>query len=556
MAFVQLKRNYRKLRRIRQIAAVFFRYRLGELISLSRGHKFRAVLNSAERTNIAEWSLAKRFRHALEELGPTFIKFGQMLSTRPDLVPRDFIEELSSLQDNAWNSAAFDIETVLEEEWGSAADGIFQQFDAQPISVASLSHVYRGVLKTGDPVAIKVQKPGILDTITVDMDVLRDVAKLWKKRSATGWIYQPELMVDEFSKVIKRELNFLQEAQNYEKFRHNFRGDETVKFPKVHQELTTARVLTMEFIDGVKITDVGKPEWQGKFDPPLVVKRGVDVFLKQAFEDGFFHADPHPANILVLPGNIIVPLDVGMVSWLDEKTMQAAMKVFDAFIHKNPNQAVRAFEELGMKKGEIDNEQLSLDLREFVSHYHGLTLQNLNLGTMASDLIEILASHRLVIPRNLVLIIKAFATIENIGQQVDSNFNLFEHVRPFLAKLSARHITPAEFWEKAKKIFHEAMDVAAAIPQEFFWFIEKFREGKIKLIFEHKGLEHFGEVIERSANRISLSIVLASVILSLALMIHINDLMPLLGAVGIFGIAVAVGWAAWIVFLMTRSGRR
>ena len=552
MVFKQLQKSYWKLRRTREIAATFFKYRLGNLFFPRLGTTLM-MDDVAEADQVGSMSVARRFRLALQELGPTFIKFGQLLSTRPDLVPRDFVDELSLLQDSAWESRFFDIGSVLESEWGHRADGYFKSFDLEPIAVASLSQVHRGVLISGESVAVKIQKPSIEDVITLDIEVLYEVAKFWKKHSSTGWVYQPELMVDEFARAIRNELDFFKEAQNYERFRNNFRDDETVRFPKVYWELTTPRVLTMEFIEGVKITDIVKPQWEGKFDPELVVKRGLRITLKQIFEDGFFHADVHPANILVLPGNTIVQLDVGMVGWLDEATRRSAMKMFHGLMAKDAPSVIRAFEELGMRKAEVNGESLPLDIREFSSRYNSFQLKHLQFGTMASDLIEILVRHRMVIPRSLVLVIKSFSTIEFIGQQLDPEFNMFHHAQPFLARLLIKRFSPSEWWEKAENFFYEAFDMITAFPQEVASLLEKLREGKIKFIYEHKGLDQLTHTLENTATRLSFSIIIASFLLSWALIIKNQDIASFLGSLGILGFIIALVWAGWLVVNIFRS---
>lgn len=539
------------MRRSREIAAIVLKYRLGSIFNYRFAPTFNFKnLTAQEKTS--ELTTAQRFRLALEELGPTFIKLGQMLSTRPDLVPKEFIEELSLLQDKSFNSAISDIKSVLAEEWGSRAYGKFRNFNVDPFAVASLSQVHEAVLKNGERVAVKIQKPGIEEIIKLDLIVLKDLTENWQRKYANGWLFQPEVIFDEFSRVIKRELNFIQEAQNYERFRQNFKGDETVKFPKIYWELTTSKVLTMEFMDGVKITDTVKPEWENEFNPTLIIERSLNTVFKQIFEDGFFNADLHPANIIILPGNIIGGIDMGMVGWLDEKTIWTALKMFNGFTAKNPNQLLYFFEELGLRRGETDADGLTQDLREFVNRYYALSLKQQGFGDLINELIEILVRHNMSIPRNLVMASKVFMTIEYIGRQLDKNFNFFQSVHPILKKLFLKRFTASAMMERIQGSFHDFVELLNAVPQEITAFAKKLHEGKLKFIFEHNGLEHFVETLEKSANRMSLSIIIASFMLSWALIIKSQGLVTFLGSVGVIGLIVAIIWAIVLFISITR----
>ena len=546
-----IKYSYVKFRRAREIAATFLKFQLQEIFPFTASPAF-TILSVNTKKEIARLPLARRFRMALEELGPVFIKFGQILSTRPDLVPPNFIAELTRLQDNVAPASSAEIAAVLQREWQDKAHGLFQKFETSSLAVASLSQVHKGVLKSGDKVAVKIQKPHIALSIDLDLELLREAASVWEKRSETGWVYQPRVMVDEFSRVIKRELNFEDEARNYERFRQNLRDLKYVKVPKVYWELTTKRVLVTELIEGIKITDTIKPEFREAYDHTLIVRRTAAAIFKQIFEDGFFHADPHAGNIFVLPGNIIVFLDLGMIGWLDDKTMWSAYKIFSSFFKKDPTLGIHGLEELHMMTREVDRESLKLDLREFSIRYSGTSVRHMKLGPLFNDLIAIFVKHHMVMPRNLVFIIKTFGTLEDICGKLDPDFNFAKELGFALDQFVLKRFSLPQIWERIQGAFHDIIQSMSSVPHELVNLIEKLGEGKIKFIFEHKGLEHLIQTLEHSISRLSFSIILASFMLSWALIIRNQGLVQGLSMLGIFGLAITIVWAIWLIISMTR----
>ncbi|MCK5019509.1 MAG: AarF/ABC1/UbiB kinase family protein, partial [Candidatus Peribacteraceae bacterium] len=308
-------RSLSKLKRSRQIATILVKYGLDCFIDRSKmGFLIKIRKRPKDYQTI---TVPERLRLALDELGPTFVKFGQILSTRPDLLPPVFIEELEKLQDRVAPFDSIQAKKIVEQELGKPLDQLFKQFESKPIAAASLSQVHKATLLNGKTVAVKIQRPKIKEIIELDLDISIDLAGLLEHRLHNGWVYHPKLIVKEFKRAIEKEINFKNEAHNYEKFRINFKDIDYIKVPKVYWEMTTSKVLVMEFIDGVKINEITHKKHKDIFELEKVAKHGAESVLKQILEDGFFHADPHPGNLLIMPGGVLGVLDYGIVGRLE-----------------------------------------------------------------------------------------------------------------------------------------------------------------------------------------------------------------------------------------------
>ncbi len=427
-------KNLRKFKRSRQIMAVLVKYGLDYFID--RTKKVNILTRIRKKPKDYEvLTLPERLRLALEELGPTFIKFGQILSTRPDFLPPAFIKELEKLQDQVSPFDSSQAKAIIEQELNSPIEKLFKKFETKPVAAASLSQVHKATLFNGEIVAVKIQRPNIREMAELDLEILEDLSGILENRLQNGWIYHPKLMVKEFKKAIRKELDFTNEAHNFEKFRINFKEIEYIQLPKIYWETTTTKVLTMEFIEGTKINEITKEKHKGIFKPKEVAEKGAEAILKQVLEDGFFHADPHPANLFVLPPATIVMLDVGMVGHVDEKTIINGAKLLQAIVDKNLDQVMRGFENLGVIIEEFDRNLLRQDLKELLDRYLEIPLKNLEINKVSQDILEVMVRHNLVLPANLVLMIKAISVVETTGRQLDPDFDILSAAKPFVKKL-------------------------------------------------------------------------------------------------------------------------
>jgi len=555
------RQNYRNAKRLRQIVLVLVKYGLEYFFdrpSLERYSKIgKKILRvKQEDKKIKQLSLPQRARLVLEELGTTFIKLGQVLSTRPDLISPKFTEEFGKLQDQVAPFSYDKVEEQIKNELGKSTKELFVEFEKKPIAAASLSQVHKAKLPNGKIIAIKIQRPQIEKIIEADLAILFNLAKFLEKRILGIRLYQPIEIIEEFARIIKKELDFIQEGHNINKFRANFKDSQTVRVPKVYWRFTTSRVLAMEFIDGIKISEITKIK-NGKFDRKKIARRGVDVVLKQIFEDGFFHGDPHPGNIFVLKNNIIVLLDCGMVGYIDEETMNNMADLLIAVVAKDTNKIIKSFVEMDIINEEMNLKELRTDIKEFVNKYYGVPLKQLEIGKIGEEVLEVMIRNHIKVPSELVLLIKALVTIEAIGRKLDPEFDMVSHVKPFVKNLIQKRHSPSQVWKKGADFLTDSIRLFWSLPEEFRWLVRKLKQGELNIGFRHKGLEKLINSMDKASNRFSFSIIIASLIIGSSLIIQ-SDKGPLLfdfPALGILGFLVAAILGLGLVISILRSGK-
>ena len=525
-------KNLDKLRRTRQIAGVLTRYGLGYLIDRQRKGFF--LTGQKDKVKL---SAPQKFCRALEELGPTFIKFGQILSTRPDFLPPEFIKELERLRDHTPPFKVSEALQIIEKELGRPADKIFASFDPVPVAAASLSQVHKAALPNGDDVAVKIQRPGIRQIIETDLAILQDLAGFAEDRLHNGWLYRPRLMIEEYRKAVRKELDFTREAQNFEKFRINFRNTEYIRVPNICWELTTSTVLTMEFIEGIKINETVREEYRDVYDPRKVAERGVEAVMKQILEDGFFHADPHPANLFVMPPAEIVMLDAGMVGYLDRNTRFYGAKLLQALVNRDAESTLNRFEDLKIIISDVDRSFLCQELTELFDSYLGMPIGNLDISKAGQEVIGIMIRHNLTIPPNLVLMIKALSMIEATGKELDPDLNILEIAGPFVRNLSRKRLDPREILNKSNAILQESVELIERLPEDINLILNKIREGKLKFVFEFQEAEKLKKAACTAGHQISLSIIIAALVIGSSVIFALQENSPVIFGFPASGIA-------------------
>lgn len=525
-------KNLEKLKRTRQIVGVLTKYGVEYLFD-----RRRKGISSTRNTGKNILSTPEKFCRALEELGPTFIKFGQILSTRPDFLPPEFIKELEKLRDN---TPPFDfslVRQIIEEELGKPSQEVFRYFDPVPVAAASLSQVHKAALPDGDQVAVKIRRPGIRQIIEADLAILEDLAQFAENRLHNGWMYRPRLMVEEYRKAVRKELDFTREAQNYEKFRINFSDVEYIRVPKVYWELTTSAVLTMEFIDGIKINETVQEKYRNLYDTHKIALRGAEAIMKQILEDGFFHADPHPANLFVIPPAEIVMLDVGMVGYLDKNTRFYGAKLLQALINRDPDSTLNRFEDLKIIIRDVDRSLLRQELAELFDSYLGIPLGSLDINKAGQEVIGIMIRHNLTLPPNLVLMIKALSMIESTGKELYPDLDMLEVARPFVKKISRKRLDPGEILKRSSSLLQESVELIERLPGEINLILNKLREGKLKLVFELHEADKLKRSISRVGHQISLSVIIAAIIIGSSVIFAMQEKGPLIFGYPAFGVA-------------------
>jgi ubiquinone biosynthesis protein len=548
-------RLLRNLSRTSEIVTVFLNHGFGDLVDRiglrNFWYRWRRLFSRKPAEPVRHLKLVERLRLTLESLGPTYIKFGQVMSTRPDLVPPEMLVELKRLQENVppFSSEAA-IERV-EHELGRPLAELFASFDRIPLAAGSLGQVHRAVNFDGTPLAVKIRRPGAVRNVERDLSLMLEIAVLIERNIAEARIFDPIGLVNHFARTIRRELNFAREGRTMDEFRRLFRQDATLYVPGVFWELTTEAVLTMEFIEGIRIDEVTLQESLG-LKPADIAANGARIFMKQAFEFGVFHGDLHPGNIRVRRNGTICLLDYGMVGMLDERIREQLIDLLLAVSQQNVDAAVKIVLQLGESHGEIDRPLLQVDVRDFVVNYYGIELERLNVGRMLSDFVSILSNHGIRCPGSLMLLIRALVTLEGIGRSLDPTFNLASHLQPFVERLVRARYHPSRL---AERMWHESrqmIEFAHDIPRNVNRTLRKLSEDDLRIQLEHRNLDHFILELERSSNRLVVGMVVAALIVASALI--------LAGRVSTVWISVPMYvlsslLAVWLIFGIFRSGR-
>ena len=557
MNIPRINRRYRHFRRYRQILTVLIKHGFGELLArmgLTRARTLRRLLEA--RGLFAEHSYAVRMRLVLEDLGPTFIKLGQVLSTRPFLIPRELAEELTRLQDDV-PPVPFDrIRPAVERCLGRATYECFQAFEEESIAAASIAQVHRAITLDGEEVVVKIQRPDIRSVIRTDMEILMELAQLMERHLPESRQYDPTGIVEQLAKTTHREMDFLNEARNVERFARNFEEDDTIHVPRVYWGLTGPQVLTLERIQGVKISDLERLEARG-LDRREIARRGGQTVLKQVFVDGFFHADPHPGNLFVLEGNVLAPVDFGMMGYLDRETMQRMGDLLIGAIGKDVDRILRSLMHVGTLDEDMDTDALRWDIADFMERYYEVPMSRLDMRIILDEMFEVVRRHRIGIQSNLFLLGKALGTYEEIGRMLDPEYNFVEEARPFVKHLFLRRIQPKEMARDLTTLTTDYYELLRTFPGEMERIVRKLRRGKLSIELEHRGLDKLIIDLDRASNRLSFSMIIAALIIGSSYIVQLER-GPLLFGYPIFGIVgfVFAGLLGiWLVVAILRSGR-
>jgi ubiquinone biosynthesis protein len=553
-------RTYRHLNRYRQILAIFFKYGFGDLIELLKIDQYIEVglqlISSKRRDRIEKLSRAQRVRMAIEELGPTYIKLGQILSTRPDLVPAQFVEEFAKLQDNVPPFGFSQVSRIIEAEFGAPLKEIFEYFDENSFASASIGQVHRARLADGETVAVKVQRPGIKKIIEVDLEIMLHLATLMERNIEEMSFYRPVKIVEEFARTLEKEVDYTIEATSLERFGRNFLADPSIYVPKVFRDTSSERVLTMEFVEGIKISDIDRIDKAG-YDRELITVRGAVFFLKQVFEHGFFHADPHPGNIFVLPDNVICLLDFGMTDSIDRQTREEFVDLIDSVVHQHESRAAQALLKLTSWDHEPDIRLLEKNVADFMGQHLYKPLKDIEIGKLLNRLLELVSRHRLIVPPDIFLMMKALTTIEGVALMLNPDFDMVKQTAPFIEQVKLARFYPGRIAGDIIKLGSDMLQFANRFPKDMLEIMRLIRQQKLAVQMEHKGLETMLATYDQISNRISFSIIIAALIIGSALIV-ISAIPPLfygISLIGIIGFLAAAIMGVWLLVAILRKGR-
>lgn len=561
MKITSLKKTIRNTKRFADIVKVLSKFGFRQLIldtGLHRllGHAKQDYDEPSEETK-AHLPAQVRLRMVFEELGPTFIKLGQLLSTRPDLIPLEWAEEFKKLQDNC-NKVPFDeIYHVLDLEFPGRLGLLFSAIEEEPLAAASIAQVHRAVLVDGTRVVVKVLRPGARQIIEEDMGLVEMLAQLLQQYfSDLG--YSPTAVAKEFSRELHKEINFIIEGQSTDRLRRYFEDDPNISFPKIYWSSTTRNVLTMEEIRGRLLSTV-EPNSLSTNQRKAIVANGTDAVFKQCLSFGFFHADPHPGNIFLLPENKLCFIDCGMTGRLDRKTSDQLINLVAAVIKADIDRLCRVVLELtAVDPAVVESREFRLELRHLTGQFQNTDLQHLNITGLLSDFFAMLQRYHIQCPSDLMLLTKALTIIEGVAEQFDPTFDVLAHVEPQIQEVVMRRYSMKAIRSRIRKTLTNSLELLEDLPGELQRFLDHAKHSRFTLNLELKRIEHLAETIDTSSRIMGIAMIIAALIVGSSILIladRMSNDPGLIGTIGIIGLILAgVNTTGFIIsFLLPRK---
>ena len=552
----------RELPRLQEIAAVFIRHGLGEFVQrigiagvLERAGQILHRNPVAEQVTLDP---AQRMRMALEELGPTFVKLGQVMATRVDLFPPRWIAEFEKLHADVPAVPFEELIPELTRSLGRSPFEVFRDIETRAQGAASIAQVHRAKLQDGTPIVLKVRRPGVREKIDADLRLLRRVSELIESEIPEARRYHPAEVAAQFARTLEREADFATETRNIERFAKNFAGDPYIVIPRIYPEYTSDVLLVQEHVDGIPATNLAAVAAAG-LDRKVLAARGVDAFLKMILLDGFFHADPHPGNVFYLPGNRIVIIDFGMVGRLSPQRRAQVIDLLGGLARMAEEPMLEVLMDWA-GDAYVDEIKLAADVNEMVFDYEGVPLKDIRVGTVIRQFAGIVREHSIVLPSDLSLMFKALITLEGLGRQYDPDFHITDHLTPLVKSALAERYQPNELMRRGRSAVSEFMSVVGGVPRDLARFLREARRGKTRIDLDLKRLDSFGRQLDRTLDRVTVGIMTASLVIGSAIVLTVQDGptflgIPVLPAVGLFGYVLAFLNSVWIVYGIWRAGR-
>ncbi|RKZ91077.1 MAG: ubiquinone biosynthesis protein UbiB [Gammaproteobacteria bacterium] len=549
----------RDLGRLHDISSILIRYGFGDMVrrmgmagALEHAGK---VLHWKQATELAQLEPPARVRRALEEMGPTFIKLGQILATRIDLFSPEWIAEFEKLQDRAPPVPFDKIYQQLEADLGDVPEEIFTELNPEPLAAASIAQVHRARLEDGTEVVIKVRRPGIRPTIEADLRLLQRLAKIIETESPELKHFRPQEVVHQFTLSMRRELDLVAECRNAERVAASFEMDPKIVIPKVYWQWSGERLNVQAFIDGIPGRDLEAVDASG-LDRKVLARNGSQAVLKMILEDGFFHADPHPGNVFYLPGERIAFIDFGMVGRLSEERRNQVVDFLQGLVERNAGRVIDVLLDWAGDV-QVDTQTLAIEIDTFVDQYHGVSLKQLNLSAMIAELTTLLRDHELALPPDLVLLTKAFITLEGMGRQLNPDFDMVAEATPFLHHAMLARFTPETLAKRGWQSVADTFNLITGLPKDLRYLLRTIRRGTFRINVNIDHLDNFADRLDQALSRLAMSSVIAALIVGSSIVMTVQGGPTLLGLpfFGLLGFCGAVVSGIWLLFSIWRSGK-
>jgi len=552
----------RDLPRLREITLVFVRHGLGDLVSriglASFLERAGAVLHRGEVARSTRLETPQRLRQAFEELGPTFIKLGQMLSTREDMLPPAWTEELARLHTSV-APVPFDVLLpVVERSLGRPISDVFLDVDPHPVGTASIAQVHRARLLDGREVVLKIRRPDIEAKIEADLRLLAQLARVIEGQVPETRRYQPVRVVDEFHRSLMRELDLALEARNLERFGRNFKDEPHILIPQVHMAWTSDVMNVQEHIDGICGEDHAAIQRAG-LDAKLLAHRGAEAVLKMILVDGFFQADPHPGNVIYLPGNRLAMIDLGMVGRLSTMRKYQVIDLLSGIVHRDNEPILEVLLDWA-DEDVVDQERLAVDVDEFVTDFADVPLKDIRVVALVARVTALLRDHGIVLPSDLTLMFKALITLEGSARKYDPDFRLAEQLRPYVERALAERYAPKAIGRRGGAGFAHLLGMLGSMPRDLARLLKDARRGRLRIDLDLKRLDLVGAKLDRTIDRITVGIMTASVVIGSSIVMTVTNGpqwygIPIFTLLGALGFVLAFVNSVWIIVSIWRADR-
>ena len=557
--FRKIGRAYGQAQRYRTIVGVFLKYGYEDLahrLPLPSALRWTLRKTRAEQEAIAQLSPPEKLRRAFEELGPTFVKLGQLLSARTHLLPRSFTDELKKLHDAVPPIPFAEVRQIIEAELQRPLGECFASVEETPLGSASIGQVHAATLPTGERVVVKVQRPDIEPIVHADLQIMAQLAALLENH-VEGWkVHRPTAIVAEFAKRLEQELDYTAEAAHLERFAHQFDGEPTLHVPRLYRATCTRRVLTMERIDAIKASKLAALD-AAELDRREIATRIADLVMRQIFVHGFFHADPHPGNLHILPGNVICFLDFGMMGFLDQRTRETFADLVIGIAQRREGEVTSALLKLAGAELDAPRAGFEADVAEFMHQHFYRTMGEMVFAKLVNHLFQLTSKHALTMPADLFTMLKALSLMENLVRRLNPEHDLIEQAKPFMKEVRMNRVSPRRMLREMFALSGETATFLREVPLEIRRLLAQVKGGKSKVTFRHEGLEPLDETLERASNRLSFALVLAALLIASSLVIHaaVPPIWHGVSVLGLVGYVFAGLMGFWLLLSMLRHGR-